>query len=401
MNSAQFYDNENVACEAYQCINNQEWTRAELAIQELLLSGKITREKELALARINLASAQMAQGKSSSHWVAIDDLININDKKLLPADTLPQKDEVVIVRTDVVGIGDIAHFLPALKHLIESEAKIIVALRPYLIPTFGPECEKMGVICMDEEKELPEAKYHTHLVSFLGRYNLTPDQLAIQDGFAANISLDIESQVAAQANQFLQAGYDILLFYPGEHRQVTVTGGRKLPENPDDHGRELTPSALKELLRQNQNLIAIDMQPNKEGKPFDIGDENLQKRVVPVVKEQRAFDVHAEWSRLLNKCAERPQDCHNHQIYGIGADNGPTNVGVRFLNQYGRNNFALVVPNPNCSDMRNESPGGGNVYRQRLSHIRIVKAESPEKQSDAFITALAAMRAASAQAQTK
>jgi hypothetical protein len=77
----------------------------------------------------------------------------------------------------------------------------------------------------------------------------------------------------------------------------------------------------------------------------------------------------------------------NKKIIGFGADNGPTNVFARALNQEAQRRMAIIIPGE-C-DMRTEGPG--NTYKQSISHCPVYRCETPQDQTSVIQKAYADM----------
>lgn len=385
MNATWFYKKENPYAQANALLQLRNWRQAETEYQQLL-AQKAGSEYDQNMAALNLASAQMAQRKASEHWQSFDKLCGISAKCRLTSEQLEslptKKDGTVIVHSDQVGIGDIAHFLPLLSILKKRGApKVFFAVRDFMhAPLHGPS-KAYEIDLINEKKADTVAGYHTHLIALYGLLQASPAQLACEKP----IYTTTEEALHTMRNAINpHEGHKMAILFVGEKRPATLIGGKQLPHNPEEHGRELDARAFEPLLKNQPTLLLLDCNPEKSRITFNtIGSCHLEmtpeykKRIVPLPVENKPFDSIIALGLIWNRDEER--------FVGFAGDNGPPNLFAHTLTKGAQKRFAFIIPNGKEYDMRME--GEGPQYTHMLSHCPVYCCKTPAEQASTIICA--------------
>ena len=246
MNAEWFYNENNPYNEANDFLQNKNWRRAENEYVKLL-ADKTGTEYDQNMARLNLASCQMAQEKSSSEWKSFDILIDVPKDKQLPSLDDPSilssilqcfgfnkkeklTNKVILVKSNMVGIGDIAHFwqvLPELKK--KTGSRIILSVRPFLIDALKERAQEEGIELVSEKAPQPaDIDYISHMISLHGHLVLSPEKLSPEKPVftcADNAVVKVQNQLDP-----LLAQGNVFVVFEGENRQATLIGGKQLPK---------------------------------------------------------------------------------------------------------------------------------------------------------------------------
>ncbi len=389
MNSEWFYDEKGAYAQANQLHQEKKWALAEKKYQELLTLHAGS-EYDQNAARLNLAACQMAQRKASDGWEAYDNLADIPKEKQLPE--LTQKEQkqlegqVVLVRSDKVGIGDIVHFWqPMIELKKRTGVNVILSVRHFLLKTLQDGAKACGITLVSEKDKQPETTYQTHIVSLMGHLNMPPAALCPERVVFTAPEAAL-AKVRAQVEPALSQGKVLAAIFLGENRQATLIGGKQLPSDTKRHGRHLTSAAFMLLLKQHPELVFIDC-GTKDSK-LSV-DEDKKERLQPLAGEEQPFDTFIALARIMSQ--------KEGNIVGFGADQGPTNVFARSLDPQAQQYMAFIIPNGGKVgedtgeyDMRME--GDGAKYRQMLSNCWVYKCETPEKQQEVVERAYTDMR---------
>ena len=388
MDADWFYNPECPYKSANELYQDRQWNQAEQEYQKLLAQDEGT-ERDQAMARVNLATCQMAQRGELANWKAFDRVCSDPNAEM----QLPDESDksTMLVRTDSVGIGDIAHFLPAVSVLKRCDGvkKVLLALRSFLHAPFTKTAQQLGVELIDEkDRELiSSADRTTHLMALLGHLNIYPSRLRLRDPL-----LTADQKAVARVKSSLDAklnnNKEMCVVFMGENRAATLMGGKQLPRRAGVHGRQLTASAFEPLLQDEPDLILVDCNPSKSAIRFDDeGEEHLRMsaefkdRVMQLPAEETPFDTTIALAHVMN--VDYPN------AVGFAADNGPANMFARALNQDAQCRFAYLIPNPQEYDARMEGPPGrGESYIQMLSYCHVYKCSSPAAQAEVIEKAL-------------
>lgn len=386
MDADWFYNPECPYKSANELYQNRQWQEAEHTYSALLAQNQGT-VRDQAMARVNLATCQMAQRGSLSNWRAFDQVCaNPTDPSVPLANE--HDESIVLVKTDGIGIGDIAHFLPAVKFLKEVPGvkKVLLGLRAFLHAPFKTAAQQLDVQLVDEKDsaQLATADRVTHLVALLGHLSLGTSLLRIEEPL---LTADEKSvmRVKSTLDPKLEDRKHMCVVFVGENRAATLMGGKQLPRNPRTHGRQLNASAFEKLLQDNPELIVVDCNPSKSAITFnDEGEDNVRMsaifkdRVVRLPEEETPFDTTIALAQVMN--IDRPS------AVGFAADNGPANMFARALTKQAQRRFAYLIPNPQEYDARME--GEGECYTQMISNCRVYKCTSPDEQAETIEEAL-------------
>jgi len=374
-----FYHDKNPFALANALHQEQNWTLASEMYTQYLKYNEGT-EYDRNMARLNLAACLMAQCHATKHWAAFDALLDIpesqriswetilNNDSLIPTDCYPRK--TILVRTDQVGIGDIFHFISAAFDLRDCTGwNVIISVPNFLKQTLASPAEEYDfnlISIISENDTQPTVDYETHLIALLGHLNLAPTAIDPEKIIftaperAINLVLEAIEPVLGQGNT-------IAAVFLGEERQATLIGGKQLPRNSNDHGRNLDSEPFKQLLRNHPTLTLIDCSNKKNRVTID-EDQKNQYLIIP--NEAQAFDTTIALARIMSA---------KKNIIAFGSNNGPTNVFARSLDHTAQDRMAFIIPNAKENDMRME--GKGAVYKQMISHCWVYKCQTPNDQT--------------------
>jgi hypothetical protein len=304
----------------------------------------------------------MAQRKSTKHWSSFDSLIGINKEKQLSSDVLQDKKnkKSVLIRTDLVGIGDIAHFLETAHQLKQrTDWDVTVSIRPFLKGTFSNVVKAYGCNLISEKDEQPQTDYTTHIIGLFG--HLTMDPAATKPGKILLEAPERAMKAVKEQVDSVEKDKILAVIFAGEDRSATLIGGKQLPRNQKDHGRQINPTAVQLLLKKHSNLVLMDCGTPSSRVAVDKGQHMV------IAKEEQAFDTYVALAALMRS---------DKKIIALAADQGPSNVFARALDPEGQKRMAFIIPNPSEYDMRIE--GEGADYLQMISDCLVVKSESSE-----------------------
>ena len=378
MNAEWFYAEENLYAEANKKLQQRNWEEAESAYQALLAKHE-GNEYDQDMATLNLASAQMARRKPSKHWETFGKLCGIAADRRLTKERLTElqagAEGTVVVHSDQVGIGDIAHFLPVIPMLKRAGVKDVrIAVRGFMhSPLQGPS-EAYGVPLINEKEADEVEGDHTHLLALYGLLQVSPDELTCEKAIYTTTEralVKILSSISCHVSK------KIAIVFLGEDRAATLIGGKQLPHDPKEHGRGLDAKAFEQLLKEKSNLLLLDCNPETSRISWDGEEHNLsmspdyQERVIALPAEEEPFDSVIALGLIFNK--------EEGRFVGFAGDNGPPNLFSRTLTKEAQRRLAFIIPNGDEYDMRME--GNGDSYTQMLSHCRVYRCAKSEEQA--------------------
>src|SRR5260221_2477626 len=137
MNDEWFYAQNNPYKSANDLHQDRRWNEAATDYEQKL-RNKMGTEYDQEMAQLNLAACLMAQQQSTEHWGSFDALIGIEQQQRLSKDKVDalakNGKKSILVRTDQVGIGDIAHFLQTTRELKKrcKDCEVTVSVRHFL-----------------------------------------------------------------------------------------------------------------------------------------------------------------------------------------------------------------------------------------------------------------------------
>lgn len=367
MNEAWFYDQNNPYKSANDLHQERRWKEAATDYEQKL-HNKTGTEYDREMARLNLAACLMGQQQSTEHWGSFDTLIDIDEEQRLSKDKVDalakSGKKSILVRTDQVGIGDIAHFLQTTRELKKrcKDCQVTVSVRPFLKNTISNVVKGYGCEVISEKDVQPKTDYTTHIIGLLGHLKMNPAETKPEILLAApDRAMKVVNE---QVNAVLEQGKTLAVVFAGEDRQATLIGGKQLPRNKEAHGRQISPAAFSLLLKKNPNLILLDC-----GTPHSRvtvnEDQKHQYMVIP--NEEQPFDTVVALARIMSI---------NKKIIALAADQGPSNVFARSLDSQAQKRMAFIIPNVREYDMRME--GKNTAYQQMISDCLVLKSDSPE-----------------------
>jgi hypothetical protein len=377
LNADWFYNENNPYRESNDLYQIRKWDKAASSYERILSAG-VGSEYDQNMARVNLASCEMAQGKATENWNAFDALIGISQEQRLTKELIngegALKNKVVLARTDYDGIGDIAHFLKTAHELKKrTGCKVIVSVRNFLKPTFAGAIAGYGLELVGEKDEQqPKVDYTTHIIGLLGHLKMDPASLA-SERVMLTAPEDAIDEINQHINPLLAQGKTVVAVFRGEDRQAILIGGKRLPLDAQVHGRHLDSDAFKALLRKHPNVVLMDCGTPISRVAVD-EDQKNQYMVLPAEKQPFATTIALALAMNLNK-----------KIIAVGADNGPTNVFACALTKEAQRRMALIIPNGSRDkgeyDMRLEGKGKGDVYTQTIFNCPVYKCQTPADQT--------------------
>jgi hypothetical protein len=384
MDSEWFYDTKHCLADANQLHQEQKWNLAAKNYRSTLATIKFIhkanaiyetdRETDWTTyhkARLNLAACLMALGKATTSWSSFDQLLDIaNTKRISDKNNIDDTTitKLVLIRTDQIGIGDIFHFLSAAFELKKRMGwNIILSVPNFLKDTLASAATEYNFDLIGAEDTCPVTDYETHLISLLGYLRLTPTEMNPTKVVFTATEQAINA-LLEQITPLLDQGNTIVIADRGEvNRQTTLIGGKKLPHNPDNHGRHLDSEPFKLLLKNHHNIILMDCS-RKNNRIFV--DDEYKKRYLTIADEQQPFNTIIALARIMSI---------KKGIMGFGPDMGQTNVFTRSLDHETQDRMALIIPDAQDHDMRME--GKGSVYKQMISNCWVYKCETPNEQT--------------------
>lgn len=363
------------AVRAHELYNNSIIMLLDLTVEtdgrqeRIILPGPEEKQYAEHMALLNLATCTMAQRKPSEHWASFDKLINITEqrcisKRMIEGNVL--RDKIVRVRTDLIEMGDIFHFMET-AHILKKRTGcyVIFSVRDFLKNTLmsAATAYDFGLVGEKEDRQ-PPCDYETHIVGLLGHLGLEPAQTA-PDRIILTSTERAMVAVEQQISPLLAMGKKLAAVYVGEDCEATLIGGRKIK------GGNLDPQAFKTLLRSYKDLVLIDL--GGQGSSV-IVDKDQQNQCIKIAVEEQAIDTPIALALLMND---------NKNIVGFGPDTGVTNAFMRALSKAAQRRMALIIPNGGKQygqyDVRME--GEGPTYTQMISNCRVYKCEDPSSQS--------------------
>ena len=225
MDDRWFYSKDHPYATANKLVQQRQWKQAEKNYLELL-AERAGSEQDQDKAALNLASAQMAQGKASEHWEAFGPLCGIPADRLLTQERLEnlgsEEEErgTITIHSNMVGIGDIAHFLPVVAQLKDKGVDVQLAVRRFMhTPLEGPS-KAYGVPLIDEKEADNAARYQTHLIALYGLLRVAPGDLACEKALYTTT----ESAVG-KIRDALAPHEKVSIVFLGEDRAGKLIGG--------------------------------------------------------------------------------------------------------------------------------------------------------------------------------
>jgi len=370
MNADWFYSDENPFKSANQFHQRRDWKKAAQEY-ERLLQEDMGSEYDREMARLNMSACLMAQRQPSKDWGSFDALVGIEKKQRISKDLVSSDQKgtkKALVRTDKVGIGDIFHFLKSAAVLKKKTGwDVTVSVRNFLKETLSDAVKSYGLNLVGEKDNQPVTDYVTHMIGLLGHLEMSPSSMNPEKVMFTAPEKAIQI-VSEQVDPVLHEGNNIAVVFLGEDRQATLIGGKQLPRDVKKHGRHLLSAPFVQLLKKNKKLKLMDCGGKTSRVAIEGGQED-QYMIIP--DEDQPFDTLVALARIMSA---------KKGIVGFGADNGPTNVFARSLDDKAQNRMAFIIPNSGEYDMRME--GEGSKYKQMLSNCWVYKCDSPEDQTE-------------------
>jgi hypothetical protein len=390
MDSVWFYDKSHAFAQANQLHQEQKWKEATREYRDVLAQLKPTdnvrspdemhhildsaTEYHIHKAQLNLAACLMAQRQETEHWASFDALLDIPKPKHISSDLIhhhkkPLKDQIVLVRTDQIGLGDIFCFLSAAHELKKrTQCHILLSIPKVLKETLTSTAREYGFTLLfsgiNSSQLVP---YETHLIALLGHLHLKPSQMNPEKVVftAPERAMNV---VLEQVLPVLEQGNILVVADRGEvGRQATFIGGKQLPYDTMHHGRHLDSNPFTILLNNHSNIVLMDS--SSENNRIMV-DDKQKDRYLTIAPEQQPFDVIIALGRIMSK---------KKNIIAFGSDMGQSNVFARSLDHDAQNRMAFIIPNPQENDMRME--GEGSKYKHMLSHCWVYKCQIPLDQT--------------------
>lgn len=368
MDSHWFYDKNNPYNEANELHQERDWKSAEDTYTQLLV-GEAGDEYDQANARVNLAACSWAQNKPHRGWDGLDTVLGIPKELQISKEKIKnaknEEKKSILIRTDKIGIGDIFHFVKAGDELKKRTGwDVIISIPNFLKSPLSGATTQYGLKVVGARDEQPTTTYTTHLVALLGHLKMDPASVIPEKPLYTPTARAINA-VNHQIKPILAQDKKIGVVFLGENRQATLIGGKQLPRDTKNHGRHLDSKPFMELLKNHPELILMDC-----GTPASrlTVDEDKKDRCMQLAAEEEPFDTIIALAFAMSM---------NKKIIALGADNGPTNVFARALNQDAQRRMAFIIPGE-C-DMRTE--GSGAVYKQSISHCPIYRCQTPADQT--------------------
>jgi hypothetical protein len=375
MNAEWFYSKQHQFAQANYLHQQQQWKPAADEYKKLLKDKSIGSEYDRAMAEVNLAACLMAQRKATKHWASFDKLLDIEQSQRISREEIEKaKDEeeqkTILVRTDLVGIGDIFHFLSAADELKKRTRWNIVLSAPnFLKGTLADAAQGYDFKLVGAKDEKPRTNYETHLVSLLGHLKLSPAEMNPEKIMFTAPERAMEV-VRNQINPFLAQGKTIVMVDRGEvGRVATLIGGKQLPRDPQQHGRHLDSEPFNQLLKNNPMLMLLDCSGKKDRIAID---ENYQHQYLVIPDEVQPFDTKLALARIMSA---------QQKIIGFGPDMGQANVFLRGLDHNAQKRLAIIIPNAKEHDMRMSGPDKKSIYEHMISNAWVYKCKTPDEQA--------------------
>ncbi len=392
MDSIWFYDKSHVFAQANQYHQEQQWKKATEEYTRYLTGIEFGNmmanicglhyqiygpsEYDRNKAYLNLAACLMAQRKASNYWKSFDVLLNIPLSQRISSSLIndhqkPLKDQVVLVRTDQIGLGDVFCFLSAAHELKKrTECHIILSV-PYILKGASiSAAQKYGFKLITAiDKPTITIPYETHLIALLGHLHLTPSQMNPKKVVFTAPERAINA-ILEQIEPVLEQGNILVVADRGEVGRQTnpaLIGGKQLPHNSDDHGRHLDSEPFNALLKNSSTITLLDCS-NKNNR-ITI-DEKHKNRYLIVAPEEQPFDTIIALGRIMST---------KKNIIAFGPDMGQTNVFMRSLDHDAQDRMAFIIPNAQEHDMRME--GEGSKYKHMISNCWVYKCATPQNQT--------------------
>ena len=377
MNYQWFYDHQNHEfANANQLYQNLQWADASsLYINTIDYTNNSTTDLyNTNMALLNLAACLMAQRKATEHWATFDALLNIEKSRRISCAMIKNvkqdasSNKTILIRTDLVGIGDIFHFLSAAGKLKKDTGwNVIVKVPPFLKPALTHAVGSYGLAFFDETNP-PTIDYETHLIALLGHLELTPAQMNPKKVLFTSPERAINAVVHLIMPILKNQNNRIVVVDRGEvGRQATLIGGKQLPRNPKDHGRHLDSAPFNTLLNKHADIVLLDCSRRVDRV---VVDEKQKNRCLIIPDEVQPFDTIIALGFIMS---------HNKHIIAFGPDMGQTNVFIRSLEDDAQNRTAIIIPNAKEHDMR--TSGDGFVYKHMISNCWVYKCETPIDQT--------------------
>jgi len=371
MNSSWFYNKSHEFANANAFHQNQNWAEASISYENTIHDLNSSFQEttyHTKMAYLNLAACLMAQRKATILWTAFDELIDIPELQKISPVTIEydkNKNKTILVRTDLVGIGDIFHFLSAAGKLKEcTRWNVILKTPKFLNPALADAVSSYKLTFFNETNSTT-IDYETHLIALLGHLFLTPAQMNPEKVLFTSPERAINA-VANLIRPTLEKNNRIVVVDRGEvGRQATLIGGKQLPRNPTDHGRHLDSAPFNILLNKHADIVLLDCSRKADRIDIDKKDRYL---IIP--DEVQAFDTVIALGYIMS---------HNKKIIAFGPDMGQTNVFIRSLENDAQNRMAIIIPNVKVRDMR--ATGEGSVYKHMISNCWVYTCQTPADQT--------------------
>ncbi len=325
----------------------------------------------LNMALLNTAACLMAQRQATKYWSAFDDLLNIQESRQISNEIIKNAkknaEKRVLVRTDLISIGDIFCFLPAINTL-EKRTKwnIILEVPKFLIITLETAAKTYNFNIYSPQIIHPTPDYETHLVSLLGHLKLTPAHM-IPEKVIFTASEKAINTIENLIKETLAQNNYIAVIDRGEvGQQTTVIGGRQLSN------RHLDAEPFKQLLNKHSNLTLFDC-----SKTIDrvVVDEKQNNRYLRIPKGTTSLDTIIALGHIMNKTST---------MIAFIPEMEQTNVFIRSLNHEAQNRVTLIIPCAKEHDVRMSGPDQRFVYKHMFSNCWIYKCNTRDEQTQAI-----------------
>ena len=383
MDSKWFYDMDHAFFQANHLHQEQKWEEASREYRDVLAQLKptdnvrkpdqmhlildSTTEYHIHKAQLNLAACLMAQKQETEHWASFDALLDIPKPKRISSSLIhqhdkPLKDEIVLVRTDQIGLGDIFCFLSAAHELKKrTECLILLHIPALFREALASAAQEYGFTLMKTKEASLITQYETHLIALLGHLHLKPSQMNPEKVvFAA--SEKIMNAVLKQITSILEQGNILVIADKGVNQTISLIGGRQ-------HSNDLRSEPFTDLLDKHSNITLMDCSPPSN--QIIIRDEQKNRYLTIPSEKNNPLDAIIALGRIMSA---------KKKIIAFGADIGQANILMRSLDHDAQNRMAFIVPEYRDYDIRMEGGERGSKYKHMISNCWIYKCDIAPRQ---------------------
>jgi hypothetical protein len=385
MDSVWFYNQDHPFACANQLHRDQQWQDASREYRDVLAQLKptdnvrkpdemhhildSTTEYHIHQAQLNLAACLLAQRQETELWTSFDALLDITKPKHISSSLIHHrhkllKDQVILVRTDHIDIGDIFCFLSVAHELKKrTECHILLSV-PKILKEILANTAQAYNFKLIGSKEVPQlTHYETHLIALLGHLHLTPSQMSPEKVVFTAPEL-VRNIVFEQVLSVLKQGNILIIADRGEAGDQTnlLIGGRK-------HINDLRSEPFQGLLEKHSNIVLMDCSPQNNRIMLDNPKNQYLTLTTDTNKQQSFYNMIALARIMSNK----------KNIIAFGTDTGRTNIFIRSLDHDAQNRMAFIVPDQQDYDIRME--GEGSKYKHMISNCWVYKCNEPADQT--------------------